>query len=1164
MEQTIQISNTRILGLKQSRMRVFLLLLIQIFCCVVAFPNILKQINITESEDYGDWIYKTIEFSDTLTILKGSFIAKTECWIGSDRDEYLEIDGKKYYVIYDDLPYEIENEIFQPNDSIDFTYHFPPIRDIIGLHNVNYDKFVLPVFFPPNWSNKITITQLEDFFLDKVHKSILEGKALTALRFIEELYEISNEKNKISNLLKSYDFHASNNIEQVFSLLKKAEILWKIDDIVEYQKILSNLEKSEQTWDIISATNHTTILYDVLSKDSIYNGSDEFLIFAIQLLEYNEEFDKAKELLSNRYSITRQNQKSIMPQLIMHDAFLRSIDADSVVCQKINNETLNKIPNNRNDYYNFMFNQLDNIGKKEQAVQYGDLIISSTPIDSLPNKLDIIYKLADYYHILKQYDNALMYYQLFEKISRESVKFQNKIDNTLLYKRGQSLTRILHYSDYSLAVIAAEFNKPYVSNTYGSESFEYAQNLYHAATGYLGIGNETKAELYYNEAYDIFKKVRPNSKYMVDILYYLAMAEDEDSKAQKLIDEGLRLSRKTDNLRQIFKFLKMKIVLSFEKRDYDTIYACMEEAQRIINTNPGVYDEMFMYSLQGDLFYYQHLLDKSLEMYTEAYNRILDRNIGFESDVYINCISNILSVCFLKNESASILYENSSRLWASLRSVVLTGIKKLPKNERYKLINLYDSNFNLLQDCLLKANTAESLSLLYDIILFRKGLLLSSDLFYKQKLSLLPGINENDDEFTILQTLEAYGIDYEETLIHWDDVRNIIRPLDLAVEFLVSSYRNTDEEYYALVISRSLDQPISIRLGNLSELSSKDIDIYNSNYFFDQIWQPILQRFNNIERIYFSPDGEIHNNAIENFYNPERYITDQKIEFIRVSSTRYLLSCLDKEAGDSYILYGGLYYDSLNQKITDEDNSISGNIVETMRGIDFLKNGVKYLPGSKQEIENIMLEFRNYPNIKYQIFQGEEGTEASFRSLQEKKINTLHVATHGYFITSENHDNSKYKKLNDIQRDNFDFEDELLVNNGLFLSFANESLLSNTDFQEDIDGILTAKEISKLDLSQTDFVVLSACNTGLGTIEADGIYGLQRGFKIAGINSLLMSLWPVDDEATQLLMTAFYTKYLTGVSKKEALQTAQNTVRQTPGFEDPEYWAAFILLDALN
>ena len=151
------------------------------------------------------------------------------------------------------------------------------------------------------------------------------------------------------------------------------------------------------------------------------------------------------------------------------------------------------------------------------------------------------------------------------------------------------------------------------------------------------------------------------------------------------------------------------------------------------------------------------------------------------------------------------------------------------------------------------------------------------------------------------------------------------------------------------------------------------------------------------------------------------------------------------------------------------------------------------------------------------------------------------------------------------------------------------------------DGILTAKEISSLDLRGLDLVVLSACQTGLGEITGDGVFGLQRGFKKAGANALIMSLWKVDDDATQMLMSRFYKNLIAGKSKYESLREAQRYVREfeqtietketTSGhrpvtarereearkkeqkqttyktvkpYRDPKYWAAFILLDGIK
>ena len=129
-----------------------------------------------------------------------------------------------------------------------------------------------------------------------------------------------------------------------------------------------------------------------------------------------------------------------------------------------------------------------------------------------------------------------------------------------------------------------------------------------------------------------------------------------------------------------------------------------------------------------------------------------------------------------------------------------------------------------------------------------------------------------------------------------------------------------------------------------------------------------------------------------------------------------------------------------------------------------------------------------------------------------------------------------------------------------------------------------------LDLRGVDLLVLSACQTGLGKITGDGVFGLQRGFKKAGANAILMSLWKVDDRATRLLMTHFYNYLMDGVGKHEALRRAQQALRTTEVevetrmssrhaitsrqkrarktaskriYDDPYYWAAFILLDGM-
>ena len=110
------------------------------------------------------------------------------------------------------------------------------------------------------------------------------------------------------------------------------------------------------------------------------------------------------------------------------------------------------------------------------------------------------------------------------------------------------------------------------------------------------------------------------------------------------------------------------------------------------------------------------------------------------------------------------------------------------------------------------------------------------------------------------------------------------------------------------------------------------------------------------------------------------------------------------------------------------------------------------------------------------------------------------------------------------------------------------------------DGILTAAEISEMNLFNTELVVLSACETGLGDINnSEGVFGLQRAFKLAGAKTIIMSLWKIPDKQTSMLMQAFYKNWLSGMNKNEAFKKAQLELRSQ--FPEPYYWAGFVMVD---
>lgn len=227
-------------------------------------------------------------------------------------------------------------------------------------------------------------------------------------------------------------------------------------------------------------------------------------------------------------------------------------------------------------------------------------------------------------------------------------------------------------------------------------------------------------------------------------------------------------------------------------------------------------------------------------------------------------------------------------------------------------------------------------------------------------------------------------------------------------------------------------------------------------------------------------------------------------------------------------------------------------------------SNLSYLNGAETEVLSISQLLRG-KKITTLLQMGMDGTEESFKALSGKQISLLHIATHGFyeepqpFISTSPYDNDYRTKHT---------EENSLSRSGLYLTGAADYLTDNNQYSptDMEDGILTAKELSRLDFRGLDLVVLSACQTGLGDITSEGVFGLQRGFKKAGAQTLLMSLWKVDDTATLLLMTEFYNKLINGNSKKQSLYKAQQYLRtyQNGVYDKPEYWAAFIMLDGIN
>ena len=204
-------------------------------------------------------------------------------------------------------------------------------------------------------------------------------------------------------------------------------------------------------------------------------------------------------------------------------------------------------------------------------------------------------------------------------------------------------------------------------------------------------------------------------------------------------------------------------------------------------------------------------------------------------------------------------------------------------------------------------------------------------------------------------------------------------------------------------------------------------------------------------------------------------------------------------------------------------------------------------------------------NISCTLLKGEKANEESFKNLSSTNCNILHVATHGFYLPTEKAGNNNFLKSMPMFTSNtngvihFDPIATSMLRSGLAFAGGNKAWKGEQVPVGIDDGIATSSEISNMNLSNTDLIVLSACETGLGEVNDEGVFGLQRAFKKAGANTIVMSLWKVNDYITQMMMTSFYEHLLSGKSKRDSFRLAQQEIRAE--YPNPYQWAAFIMLD---
>lgn len=367
--------------------------------------------------------------------------------------------------------------------------------------------------------------------------------------------------------------------------------------------------------------------------------------------------------------------------------------------------------------------------------------------------------------------------------------------------------------------------------------------------------------------------------------------------------------------------------------------------------------------------------------------------------------------------------------------------------------------------------------------------------------------------------------------------------------------------YVALIITPDVQTPKYVVMANGDAMETKFAKFYRNAithqvedlYSYPVFWQPLQDVLRGVSKVYFSPDGVYNTINPNTLYNPEtkRYVLDDT-ELVLVSNTADILRQPVPSVSTKAVLIG---FPDYNKAGTSSPKQPSEFMLLKKDSAQRFMNGntVTELPGTRTEVNAIETLLK--PKLDVTKYMAADASEEKMKAMEAPRL--LHIATHGFFLDDISGSDDSQRGVTGVA--NSTLAENPLLRSGLLLAGAGKTISEGRQADQIEDGVLTAFEAMNLNLNQTDMVVLSACETGLGQIQTgEGVYGLQRAFRAAGAQSVLMSLWKVDDQATQKLMTGFYSEWLSKGKKQRAFREAQLKLRQQ--FPHPYYWGAFVMM----
>jgi len=620
--------------------------------------------------------------------------------------------------------------------------------------------------------------------------------------------------------------------------------------------------------------------------------------------------------------------------------------------------------------------------------------------------------------------------------------------------------------------------------------------------------------------------------------------------------------------------------LYMEMEKYDKVEAKLKEAMEIYEKKFGANHRLYAKAASdlGNFYRFQGKYEEARPLLVEA-KSIRKMQLGEEHPEYVQSLEDMAILNWKENKigEANELYSEALVKSLSFINSYFPPMSEAEKTKYWdKLRPRFERFYAFVGDV---ADQKPALvGEMYDYHIATKGLLLNATNKIKQKIlksgdrSLInqylqwldqketlasfysyskdeleeQGINldsmervTNANEKSLSARSDLFKDGYTLKQVSYQEVKNKLKAGDAAMEVVrVRKFDNaltSEVQYLALTLKPSFSLPALTLVQNGSQLETRYFQYYNNaihqkvqdDYSYDQYWAPLATQLAGSSNIYLSLDG-IYNQI--------------NINTLRTPTGSYVI--------DQYNLS---FIGNTKELVLKPTAATTRKTALLVGSPDFGGSAVNPLPGTKVEVNRIskVLTNRGYRVAKE---TDQEATEKQLKSVSNPRI--LHIATHGYFLEDNQLGKGKVFGVNAESAKN-----NPLLRAGLLLAGASKVVdqQAASSLENSNNGILTAYEAMNLNLSNTDLVVLSACETAVGDVKAgEGVYGLQRAFFAAGAHTMIMSLWKVDDAATQELMTSFYDSWLRYGNKKTAFKKAQLALKSK--YNEPYYWGAFVLI----